>query len=691
MAPIRRTSAAAIIAGTLLWVALQARGQERPAPSIYLGPIAGLGLGLETSDVPVYAGSRDCGVFATGRSLVPSLGAELLLPGLFGEGIGISLRGGVSLSSGHLTALPVDPVRVTDHGTLTETGSPTVIELDREFRLFSTIWSTRADLLVRYALGPHFSVAGGPTIGYRFAATFRETDNVLGPGDYRFPDGQSEHPMPFGPTLVRSPLSFGPMIALGYGSPIRSTKLFAPEIFARYDLLSPVHDAIWRRFEAGASAALLFDITPAPEPVPPAIPPPVEPPVAVAPAPPRLSASIEIYGVDESGSRAIVPHVQVQEVLYRQHAPLLRAIFFDRDSGELAGRYARLRTADADSFRIDDLTGSTVLQVQHQTLNIIGSRLRENPSLRISLVGSVSSDETPSLAAERARSVREYLRGVWGIDPARVKIAAGPGTIQRSHEATEDGRADNRRVEFSGSGPQLTMPVVTEEVVRDFNPPIIQMDPHFVAEAGVKEWTISISQDGKELAHYTNHDRESGREPDLTWNLVHNRIDSALAPLDAVLTVVDSTGASVVARTQVPLLLEMQKRIIDKRIELHGDRERIAYSLVAFDYNSAELNDANGSEIRSIAAAVKSGATLTVTGYTDRIGDERRNASLSSERAARVAAAIRERLETLGLHDVNVLASGAGIETTRFENDLPEGRVLSRGVTVVIDQGVEGE
>jgi hypothetical protein len=256
----------------------------------------------------------------------------------------------------------------------------------------------------------------------------------------------------------------------------------------------------------GVSAALLFDITPSAEPAP--VVPPVEPPVAVAPAPPRLSASIDIYGVDEGGNRATVPLVRVQEVLYRQHAPLLRAIFFERDSATLTSRYVRLRPVEVDSFRTDDLTGSTVLEIQHQALNIIGTRLRDNPSLHVNLIGSVSADEAPSIAAARAQAVQEYLQGVWGIDPGRIRNGNGQGTIQRSNEATEDGRADNRRVEFSGSKPQLTAPVVTEEVVRDFNPPIIQMDPRFVADAGVKEWTISILQDGKELAHYTNHDKE---------------------------------------------------------------------------------------------------------------------------------------------------------------------------------------
>ena len=44
----------------------------------------------------------------------------------------------------------------------------------------------------------------------------------------------------------------------------------------------------------------------------------------------------------------------------------------------------------------------------------------------------------------------------------------------------------------------------------------------------------------------------------------------------------------------------------------------------------------------------------------------------------------------LGIESVQFTATGAGIETARFANDVPEGRVLSRGVSILVEQDGEG-
>jgi outer membrane protein OmpA-like peptidoglycan-associated protein len=90
--------------------------------------------------------------------------------------------------------------------------------------------------------------------------------------------------------------------------------------------------------------------------------------------------------------------------------------------------------------------------------------------------------------------------------------------------------------------------------------------------------------------------------------------------------------------------------------------------------------------MRTIGGLVRSAARVVVTGYSDRLGGPERNLELSRERAERVAAALRDELARRGRTDVVVEAVGAGVDETRFSNDLPEGRFLSRGVTVVLEQ-----
>jgi outer membrane protein OmpA-like peptidoglycan-associated protein len=599
------------------------------------------------------------------------LNGRLVLPSLLTTKLGIDARLRGALSSGRLWTLPLDPVRVTDG----ETGE--LVTLDREFRLESQIWSAYVDLLLQYSMD-RVAVAAGPSLGYRLHSSFEQTDNILGPGDYRFPDGQPSHPMAAGPLLINSSLAFGPMVAASYMLPLTPRKLLAVEASARYELLSPVTNVTWQGVELGAGIGLLFDITPSPEP---------PPPVVVVPSqPPKLTASIDVFAVDEHGDRIEVPIVRVSELLYRQHAPLLAAIFFEEDSVDVASRYMKLNAAGADSFEVSNLAGRSVLQIQHQALNVLGSRLRANPLAHLSLYGSIATQESPSLARERALAVRSYLEDVWHIDSSRLSIVDGIGPIERSNEATEDGRADNRRVELASDMPRILAPVVTEEIERSFNPPILQLRPRIESEAGVKEWVVAVRQGEEEIGHFSSNDQSADQAPELVWDVIRDNVDSVLSPVETELTVEDSTGHVISARTQVPLLMQRNKQIVDKRIELHGNRERIAYSLVAFNFRSAELGPGNEAEIRVIATAIKPGATVNVVGYTDRIGDERHNVALSEQRAANVASAIRTWVDALGIANVEVASTGAGIETSRFGNDLPEGRMLSRGVSVTIDQ-----
>ena len=86
---------------------------------------------------------------------------------------------------------------------------------------------------------------------------------------------------------------------------------------------------------------------------------------------------------------------------------------------------------------------------------------------------------------------------------------------------------------------------------------------------------------------------------------------------------------------------------------------------------------------------IKSGARVNFAGYTDRIGDVDRNKALAKNRALNAATALKKWLEKRGVRDIALNVAGVGVETERFDNDLPEGRALSRGVEINIDQATE--
>jgi outer membrane protein OmpA-like peptidoglycan-associated protein len=305
--------------------------------------------------------------------------------------------------------------------------------------------------------------------------------------------------------------------------------------------------------------------------------------------------------------------------------------------------------------------------------------------LRLQVYGSRSDDESEQIAASRRAAVRDYLADVWAIARSRIIDGTGNGPLQPSTQATDDGRADNRRVEFVGSDRALFSPVVTTRIIQEFDPPQLRLTPRITAEAGVRAWRIVIRQGGVELARYSSD--SNAPAGDLTWSIVHDRVDSVLQPLVAELEVTDSAGGVVTTRTEAPLLLRKIGRSVDDRSELGSNGERVSFSLVAFAFDSPELGEQNESQITEIVSTVRPGARIRVVGYTDRIGNERRNRDLSLERAGRVAAELERRLVASGTTGATVTFEGAGPEVSRFENDLPEGRFLSRGVSVVVEQG----
>lgn len=655
-------------------------GQDTPSDRRLIGPTAGIAYGFDRADVPVFGGSVDCGLFSSGRGVTPSVGGILKLPSFFSSALGLSASVSLSRSSGTLTAPPVNQVWILHPDTRE------ALRIQEEYRLNRTSWIASCDLLAEVGLSDRLKLGAGAFAGHRLSSTFSQTENILEPEDFRLSNGQREALMADGSNPESAALSFGPSIAAAYSIPLGPRRYFVPGLSFRADMLSSVRAFSWKSYQVGATMSLLFDVTPATGTPPPPLPPePVAPPGI-----PVLTASIEMYGVDDESNSLPDALIHVHETRLQQHVPVVPAVFFEHEASELPDRYATLDRARAEDFSADELVGTKVLEMQHQVLNILGMRMKEGAGSAITLTGSVSGDEAPELARARAETVRSYLTDVWKIDPARVKTAAGGSVMERSSEETEDGRSDNRRVEIASADPALLAPVTTEQMIRDFDPPMIRLLPRFRAEAGVKEWSIVITQGEREVVRYGGDRGDSMTRMSDTWQIDHERIDSMLSPLMAALVVTDSTGAVARAETTLPMTMVLNPRVVDQRVERSGDRARLVTTLVGFEFSSAEPGTQNRRALESIAGAVKDGAEVSLMGYTDRIGDQEHNRSLAAERAANAAAMLQALLKERGVKGVTMNVRGEGIETERFDNDLPEGRFLSRGVGIVVEQNESG-
>jgi len=98
-------------------------------------------------------------------------------------------------------------------------------------------------------------------------------------------------------------------------------------------------------------------------------------------------------------------------------------------------------------------SGSAVIKPEsYGILKEIGDVLKENPAMKIDIIGHTDNDGGDALnrklSAQRAEAVAIYLSKSSGIDNKRIKTE-GKGTSQPiGNNETSEGKAQNRRVEF---------------------------------------------------------------------------------------------------------------------------------------------------------------------------------------------------------------------------------------------------
>ncbi len=95
---------------------------------------------------------------------------------------------------------------------------------------------------------------------------------------------------------------------------------------------------------------------------------------------------------------------------------------------------------------------AVILPISYSILNAVAEVLKQNPSIKVRIEGhtdSIGSDEfNMRLSQARADSVMKYLISQ-GIDPARLEAKGYGETLPIADNATPEGRARNRRVEFT--------------------------------------------------------------------------------------------------------------------------------------------------------------------------------------------------------------------------------------------------
>jgi outer membrane protein OmpA-like peptidoglycan-associated protein len=380
--------------------------------------------------------------------------------------------------------------------------------------------------------------------------------------------------------------------------------------------------------------------------------------------------------------------VTVEEITVIDSSPLLNHVYFDTGRSDIPLRYVLLKTtAEAKAF--DPSALQSTIEKHHHVLNIIGKRAAERPKARLKIVGCHSGfgeeKSRPDLARRRAESVRSYLKGIWGIDPARLEIETRGLPAAASAGGFPESRVENQRVEIYADDPAITDTVQStySGVLSDAE--TFRITPEVEPGVLLKRWSIEIFGDQERLEGLTG---EGELEPSYVLALK----DVGLLKIgnyrsvSAVLDALDTKGLSLSARGTCSV--QFLKRE-DRRVGREGYQVIEKYALILFDFDRAEIKGRNRVVMDRIGQRIRKApaATVKIVGHTDTIGKFDYNVALSKKRAEAVyeqiltgGAAARER----------VSFEAKGPADPIFDNGLPEGRTLNRTVTIRLEY-VQGQ
>ncbi len=404
----------------------------------------------------------------------------------------------------------------------------------------------------------------------------------------------------------------------------------------------------------------------------------------------RLGLALKFGSTSESMSRVdneILFTVKAPKVIpierrVKETFPIRNYVFFDEGSNAIPARYVALTRDQAASFKEEqllqpepkDLTGRSKRQMAtyRNVLNVLGDRMRQIRSASVTLIGS--SEQGTASGKMLADAVKSYLVNVFDIDEQRIKTEGREKPLTPSYQAggtreLEYVRPEDRRVEITSSSADLLEPVQIISLQEDPLDSDVQLT---VTGAGnlLASWNVEVSDDAGMVKRYGpftgEYERISGRT--ILGDKLQGRYTVAL--------VGETKNGRSIRKEEIIRLVRT-----DQPDEDLGLRFSILFE---FD-QSKTVATYERFLTGTVAPLIPEGASVTIHGHTDIIGEESHNLKLSRDRASETQNVLERALSRAGKRRVKFDTYGFGEEIRRapFENRLPEERFYNR--TVIID------
>ncbi len=397
----------------------------------------------------------------------------------------------------------------------------------------------------------------------------------------------------------------------------------------------------------------------------------------VPPAQILTDTSFNLFAVGNNGYGSVqFDTLYAQPQVSTLMLPILNYVFFDDDKTSLPERYNMLTKQSVASFSLENLANANAIEVYHNVLNIVGSRMLEKLDAKLFLQPLCS--EGKGFGKERAEFIRNYLIDIWQIDDDRIQIE---DCIESGIKPKDSASlAELGRVELRSNDNSIFEPLVINDTTLIFSPANVKFFINSKDATVPVDWKMPVCSQNDTIIEFGGRGTPP---PVIDWEPAMSALsfDTIIAKSPA------SLHYSLLLTSQEGVHLQTKKRtariyILPLLQSFGSDKAKSKlerFNLILFDFDKSDIKPESARIIDFINTRIKMNSYVTVNGYTDNSGDEAHNLELSRQRAKRVFDLLKAQNKTFQGYGEN------GSNGAFFDNNLPEGRFYNRTVEVVIE------
>lgn len=379
--------------------------------------------------------------------------------------------------------------------------------------------------------------------------------------------------------------------------------------------------------------------------------------------------------------------------IVKETFPIRNYVFFDLGSTKIPQRYVLLKKEEVINFKEDQIDARASanasdrserqMNAYYNILNILGTRMVNNPSTTVILVGS--SEKGPKDGREMAESIKNYLTGIFGINASRITTQGRTKPVVASEQPGGKLelvllRQGDRRVSIESNSPVLLMefqsgpeaPLKPVEITAMQKAPI-ESYITFNVEDEEEAFTLWSLQTEDEQGNILTFGPYTEAEVSIPTKAILDTIPEG--DYKVTMTGQTKTGLTVTRETSAHMVLWTPAETV----------ETMRFSII-YEFNKSNATNIYQKYLMEVVTPkISDGAIVIINGYTDVIGGEENNQKLSLARANNAKGILEKGVSKAGRKDVKFEVSGLGEDqnVAPFNNKYPEERAYNR--TVIID------